>query len=79
MRKLTFTEKKPTIYYTNPESTPLDLSKLQSTAVEIDDQDKLPQCAILLPNYSKNYGANTQFEAPVYNWQLNCELTYNDS
>lgn len=28
MRKLTFTEKKPTIYYTNPESTPLDLSKL---------------------------------------------------
>ncbi len=42
MRKLTYTEKKPTIYYTNPDTTSVDLSKLQSTAIEIDDQDKLP-------------------------------------
>lgn len=79
MRKLTYTEKKNNVYYTNPSSTSVSLDTVQQTSIQLDDLDRLPQCAILLPNFSKNYGSNIQFEAPVFNYSVNCDLTYSDS
>ena len=79
MRKLTYTEKKNNVYYTNPSSSNVTLDTVQQTSIQLDDLDKLPQCAVLFPNYSKNYGANIQFEAPVFNYSVNCDLTYSDS